>query len=161
MELNHNHQPKYNHHELFHALMKGLDINHAQLSDPTPELDRQVALDGIDITELVEDNSAIFGTDQWMFDYGDPINLLYRLSEKCHTEEQRERLANEWIEWDKRGLLPVLVWIERFVEHSKSVQVPIGVGRGSSVASYVLFLIGLHKIDPLKYGLNIGDYFKE
>jgi DNA polymerase III alpha subunit len=34
------------------------------------------------------------------------------------------------------------------------------VGRGSSVASYVLFLIGVHKIDPIKYELPIEEFFK-
>jgi DNA polymerase III alpha subunit len=35
-----------------------------------------------------------------------------------------------------------------------------GVGRGSSVASYVLFLIGIHKIDSIKYNLNIEEFLK-
>jgi len=35
-----------------------------------------------------------------------------------------------------------------------------GVGRGSSVASYVLYLIGIHKIDSLKYNLNIEEFLK-
>jgi DNA polymerase III alpha subunit len=36
-----------------------------------------------------------------------------------------------------------------------------GVGRGSSVASYVLFLIGIHKIDSLYYDLPIDEFLKE
>jgi DNA polymerase III alpha subunit len=36
-----------------------------------------------------------------------------------------------------------------------------GVGRGSSVASYCLYLIGLHKIDSIKYNLDIQEFFKE
>jgi len=35
-----------------------------------------------------------------------------------------------------------------------------GVGRGSSVASYVLFLIGIHKVDSIKYNLPIEEFFK-
>ena len=35
-----------------------------------------------------------------------------------------------------------------------------GVGRGSSVSSYVLFLIGIHKIDSVKYNLPIEEFFK-
>ena len=35
-----------------------------------------------------------------------------------------------------------------------------GVGRGSSVSSYVLYLIGIHKIDSVKYALPIDEFFK-
>jgi len=35
-----------------------------------------------------------------------------------------------------------------------------GVGRGSSVASFCLFLIGVHKIDPILYGLDVHDFLK-
>ena len=33
-----------------------------------------------------------------------------------------------------------------------------GVGRGSSVSSYVLYLIGVHDVDSVKYDLNITDF---
>ena len=33
-----------------------------------------------------------------------------------------------------------------------------GVGRGSSVSSYILYLLGVHKVNSIKYGLNITDF---
>jgi DNA polymerase III alpha subunit len=35
-----------------------------------------------------------------------------------------------------------------------------GVGRGSSVASYILYLIGVHRIDSLYYDLDIAEFLK-
>ena len=35
-----------------------------------------------------------------------------------------------------------------------------GVGRGSSVASYALFLIGVHKIDSVKYDLDWREFLR-
>jgi DNA polymerase III alpha subunit len=35
-----------------------------------------------------------------------------------------------------------------------------GVGRGSSVASYVLYLLGVHKVDSLKYNLNVDEFLR-
>ena len=35
-----------------------------------------------------------------------------------------------------------------------------GVGRGSSVASYVLYLLGVHRIDSLYYDLDITEFLK-
>ncbi|NDG32954.1 hypothetical protein EB118_23165, partial [bacterium] len=36
-----------------------------------------------------------------------------------------------------------------------------GVGRGSCVSSYILYLLNIHKIDSLKYNLDINEFFKE
>ncbi len=36
-----------------------------------------------------------------------------------------------------------------------------GIGRGSSVSSYLLYVIGLHDVDSVKYGLPLSDFFKE
>jgi len=35
-----------------------------------------------------------------------------------------------------------------------------GVGRGSSVSSYLLYLIGVHKVDSYKYRLDIKEFLK-
>jgi DNA polymerase III alpha subunit len=35
-----------------------------------------------------------------------------------------------------------------------------GVGRGSSTASYVLYLIGVHSINSIKYDIPIEEFFK-
>lgn len=36
-----------------------------------------------------------------------------------------------------------------------------GVGRGSSVSSYVLYLLGVHDIDSVEYDLPIEDFLRE
>ena len=35
-----------------------------------------------------------------------------------------------------------------------------GVGRGSSVASFCLFLIGVHKVNPILYKLKINEFLR-
>jgi DNA polymerase III alpha subunit len=35
-----------------------------------------------------------------------------------------------------------------------------GVGRGSSVASYCLYILGVHKVDSIKYELDIHEFLK-
>ena len=47
-----------------------------------------------------------------------------------------------------------------FLEHMKENNIIWGVGRGSSVASYVLFLLGVHKIDSLQYNLNWREFLR-
>ena len=36
----------------------------------------------------------------------------------------------------------------------------VGVGRGSACASYVMFLLGMHDIDPIKYKIEFSELSK-
>jgi len=47
-----------------------------------------------------------------------------------------------------------------FVDTMQANNVVWGVGRGSSVASYVLYLIGVHKIDSIKYNLDWQEFLR-
>ena len=57
-------------------------------------------------------------------------------------------------------MIPVLKTMKYVVDTLRANNVVWGVGRGSSVASYVLFIIGVHKIDSVKYKLPINEFFK-
>ena len=52
--------------------------------------------------------------------------------------------------------LLVIYIVDAFKKHN----LVRGVGRGSSVASYVLYLLGAHKVDSHKYSLNIREFLK-
>ena len=57
-------------------------------------------------------------------------------------------------------MMPVLNTMKYVVDTLRSNHIVWGVGRGSSVASYVLHIIGVHKIDSIKYNLPINEFFK-
>jgi DNA polymerase-3 subunit alpha len=57
-------------------------------------------------------------------------------------------------------MLDLLRWLKYFVDTARSNNIVWGVGRGSSVSSYVLFLIGVHKIDPIKYNLDWREFLR-
>lgn len=59
-----------------------------------------------------------------------------------------------------RNLLPILQLLIYIVDVLRENNIVWGVGRGSSTASYVLYLIGVHKIDSIKYNLNIEEFLK-
>ena len=54
-------------------------------------------------------------------------------------------------------LLNYMIYLVDFMRENKIVW---GVGRGSSVASYVLYLIGVHKIDSLYYDLDVAEFLR-
>lgn len=71
-----------------------------------------------------------------------------------------ERLNLELIEYRKRNLITLLKQMKYIIDTLKKNNIVWGVGRGSSVASYTLFLLGVHKIDSVKYKLPLDEFFK-
>ena len=82
------------------------------------------------------------------------------LVDQC-PKENYDRLIKELELYQKNNMVPVLRAMKYLVDTLRSNNIVWGVGRGSSVASYVLYLIGVHKIDSVKYKLPIEEFFKE
>jgi DNA polymerase III alpha subunit len=78
----------------------------------------------------------------------------------CKTDEEIDRVAHELIEYQDRGLENLLKYLVYLIDTFKEKQIVWGIGRGSSVASYVLYKIGVHRIDSLKYNLDIKEFLK-
>jgi len=55
------------------------------------------------------------------------------------------------------NFIKTLIYVNDEMKTNKIVK---GVGRGSSVASYVLYLIGTHHIDSYKYGLEFHEFIR-
>ncbi len=83
------------------------------------------------------------------------------LAERCKTPDETVRLTQEKVEYESRGLNPVLRLMLYLVDQFRENNVVWGVGRGSSVASFALYLIGITKINPMKYGLDINEFLKD
>lgn len=82
------------------------------------------------------------------------------LYEQCQTEEQFFRVQTELEQYEKFNMRQILIIAKYLVDEFRKNQIVWGVGRGSSVASYCLFLIGLHKVDSLKYNLDVAEFLK-
>lgn len=78
----------------------------------------------------------------------------------CKTDKEKLRVEEEMALYEDRDLLPLLQLMLYLVDHFRNNNIVWGVGRGSSVASFVLYLIGVHKINPMLYGLEITDFLK-
>jgi DNA polymerase III alpha subunit len=83
------------------------------------------------------------------------------LLDQCENSDQVERIQKELNLFQKYNMLQVLLYLKYLVDTIRKNNIVCGVGRGSSVASYALFLIGVHKIDSLKYQLDINEFLKE
>ena len=75
-------------------------------------------------------------------------------------EQNYPRLIEELALFKQNNMIPVLKTMKYVVDTLRDNNIVWGVGRGSSVSSYVLYLIGIHKIDSVKYALPIDEFFK-
>ncbi len=88
------------------------------------------------------------------------IDVKQWLLEKTQTEEERDRVLIEYSLFEQKKFVKVLQFLIYFVDTLRANNIVWGVGRGSSVASFCLFLIGVHKINPLLYNLDITEFLR-
>ena len=88
------------------------------------------------------------------------IDVKQWLLDKTQTEEERDRVLIEYSLFENKKFVKVLQFLIYFVDTLRANNIVWGVGRGSSVASFCLFLIGVHKINPLLYDLDIKEFLR-
>lgn len=71
------------------------------------------------------------------------------------------RISEELDLFHERGLDDVLRACIFVVNTLRANSVVWGVGRGSAVASFVLYLVGVHDVDSVKYDLAIEEFLGE
>jgi DNA polymerase III alpha subunit len=74
--------------------------------------------------------------------------------------ENHSRVMQELQLFRQNNMIIVLKTMKYVVDILRANNIVWGVGRGSSVASYVLHIIGVHKIDSIKYNIPIEEFFK-
>lgn len=81
---------------------------------------------------------------------------------ECHgNETELQRCGQELMEYAARDLLPLLQYLKYLVDTMRKNNIVWGVGRGSSTASFVLYKIGVHRINSIEYDLPLEEFFKE
>ena len=88
------------------------------------------------------------------------IDIESWVLDQCNSQEEIERVTTELALYREHRMIPVLRAMKYIVDTLREHNIVWGVGRGSSVASYVLYIIGVHKIDSIKYNLPIDEFFK-
>jgi DNA polymerase III alpha subunit len=87
----------------------------------------------------------------------DIVGYFYSL---CRTQEEEDRVSQELELFVEHNMVDLLKFLKFLVDTMRSNNILWGVGRGSSVASYCLYLLGIHKIDSIKYKLDIREFLR-
>ena len=78
----------------------------------------------------------------------------------CATEAELQRCGHELLLFQERDLFNLLRYLKYLVDVMTENRVIWGVGRGSSVASYVLYKLGVHRIDSMFYKLEPEEFLR-
>lgn len=79
---------------------------------------------------------------------------------KDDIRQRYYRVQMELRLWKDRQLTDMLRCLIYIVDTFREKKIVWGTGRGSSCASYILYLIGLHQIDSVMYDLDISEFFR-
>ena len=97
----------------------------------------------------------------WFYpDSYNEINLYDYFGAKCNSQKEVERVVMEIQLYEEKGFdkfLRFCIFLSEKIEENGWV---IGVGRGSSCASYLLYLLKIHLVDSIKYNLDIKEFLK-
>lgn len=88
------------------------------------------------------------------------LDIAKWLLERCQTQEELQRVGKELLLYQERNLFDLLRQLKYVIDTWRSNNIVWGVGRGSSVASYVLYLLGVHKINSIYYDLDIEEFLR-
>ena len=83
------------------------------------------------------------------------------LDECKNNDTELQRCAYELLEYTRRDLLPMLQYLKYLVDTMRTNNIVWGVGRGSSGASFVLYKIGVHKVNSITFDLDFTEFMKE
>lgn len=160
----------YNQNDLVDLLMQGHDIS--KLSSLM--IDDSVSVTSInsiinqppELVPYIESNETLEEFDTrlqrnwYMPDTYKNLDIAEYVLSLCTTEEQLQRVGQELLLYADRELFDLLRYLKYLVDVMTDHNIIWGVGRGSSVSSYVLYLLKVHRIDSIYYNLDIGEFLR-
>lgn len=88
------------------------------------------------------------------------LDIAKHILSLCSSEAELQRCGQELLLYQERDLFDLLRYLTYLVDVMTKNKVIWGVGRGSSVASYVLYKLGVHRIDSMFYELDPAEFLR-
>ncbi len=155
------------------------DICNLMLQDPTRNItnmlvDKEISFNDIfidlnNIPKLIKYKNPELSTTEFdtqnqnnwhMPDEYKNLDIAKFILDQCKDDNELQRAGQELLLFYERGMFPLLQYLKYLVDTMRKNNIVWGVGRGSSVASFVLFLLGVHKINSCYYDLSIDEFLK-
>ena len=170
MQLDKYSNPIFNEEELFEAVYNGYQFNASDTLIVSERTDNIKALENVVGFKFLEPYETHFDIQ----DYDVACQSIWNMPDEYKTmdieawiwsqcppwDPQHTRVEEELEAYKLRDMLNLLRWMKYFVDTCSKNDIVWGIGRGSSVASYILYLIGVHSIDSIKYNLDWQEFLR-
>lgn len=110
----------------------------------------------ISVAEFDKQNQEVW----YMPDSYKEMDIAEHVLSLCKTEAELQRCGEELLLYMERDLFNLLRYMVYLVDTMELNNVIWGVGRGSSVSSYVLYLLKVHRIDSMFYKLDPSEFLR-
>jgi len=88
------------------------------------------------------------------------LDVVLMLRNLCKTPEELNRVNAELKLYEKFELINLLRYLKYLRDMADKNHIVWGLGRGSSCCSYCLYLLQIHRVDSLRYGLDITEFLR-
>lgn len=158
--------------DVIQLYLQGHDINTLQhlLVDNTIDLETAASiLDNVPAFVRYDELAQQQTVEQWdhrcqstwyMPDEYKNMDIAAHVLALCNTEAELQRCGEELLLFQERNLFDLLRYLKYLVDVMTENRLIWGVGRGSSVASYVLYKLGVHRIDSMYYELDPTEFLR-
>jgi DNA polymerase III alpha subunit len=169
MRLDKYSNPIFSEQDLFDAIYKGYQFNVndtviVERTDSVKELEKQIGFRFVPTYEPhfdVADYDRACQSNWNMPSEYKTLDIESWIWTQCPPwDPQHTRVTEELAAFKTRNMMDLLRWLKYFVDTCNKNNVVWGIGRGSSVASYILYLIGVHHIDSIKYNLEWQEFLR-
>ncbi len=171
--INHVGQIVFDQNDLCHYIMQGHDLTQWHHVTHSPDIDPATLSSLVDhaldihtwhtpaMTSVCQEDFDRACQSRWHMpqQYRD-LDIAEWVLNQCANEEELQRCGQELMLFQERGLFDLLRYLRYLVDVMTDANIVWGVGRGSSVASYVLYKIGIHRIDSLYYDLDPREFLR-
>ncbi len=123
--------------------------------DPVPALQQQ-RFHNCTVPEFHDQQQQTWHMPQ---DYKN-LDIAQHVLGLCASEAELQRCGQELLLYQERDLFDLLRYLKYLVDTMQQNHIIWGVGRGSSVASFVLYKLGVHRIDSLYYNLDPTEFLR-
>jgi DNA polymerase III alpha subunit len=163
----------FNEKDLCDLVMQGHDLStvNGLLVDPSVDLETaslilQDVPKFIEYNKYAEENLSVEDFDHrnqqnWLMpDEYKQLDIAKLVLDLCKTDAELQRVGEELLLYQERNLFDLLRYLKYLVDVMREHRLIWGVGRGSSLASYVLYLLGVHRINSMFYDLDPQEFLR-
>lgn len=136
-------------------VLTDIDCKTLELDNP-PKLIPYNVLEDLSVEEFDSRSMANWYIPEEYKDF----DIAKYVLDQCKNETELQRAGQELLLYQERDMFMLLRYLKYFVDTLRKNKIVWGVGRGSSVSSFVLYLIGVHRINSLYYDLSIDEFLK-